>query len=233
MAPQYSADGHWLAVTGNDHLVRLWDARRRVPVRTREMDLLPRDIAMRPDGKVLAVPTEWGPGTGSVEVLSVPSLRRVARIPAPFTRWSNFSRDGRLLVVGDNEGRAQLYDGCTFKPLGRPLVGHAGTITNADFSPDGRMVATGSGDGTVRLWDTATGRPIARPLTGLPNVEVGVRFTHDGTHLVAVYDTGLAYLWDVRPSSWLRRACEIAGRPLTRQEWGDVLPDRPYRPACA
>jgi hypothetical protein len=50
---------------------------------------------------------------------------------------------------------------------------------------------------------------------------------------VAVYDTGLAYLWDVRSSSWLRRACEIAGRPLTRQEWGDVLPGRPYRPACA
>ena len=82
------------------------------------------------------------------------------------------------------------------------------------------------------LWDSATGRPIARPLQGLPNVEVGVRFTPDGTHLVAVYDTGRAYLWDVRPPSWLRRACEVAGRTLTRQEWGDVLPDRQYQPAC-
>ena len=94
-------------------------------------------------------------------------------------------------------------------------------------------MATGSGDGTVRLWDTATGRPIARPLPGLPNVEVGVAFIRGGTHLAAVYDTGQAYPWDVRPASWLRRACEVAGRPLTHAEWNEVLPQRSYEPACA
>jgi hypothetical protein len=52
------------------------------------------------------------------------------------------------------------------------------------------------------------------------------------SRLAAVYDTGQAYLWDIRPSSWLRRACVLAGRPLTRQEWTDVLPGREYHPAC-
>jgi hypothetical protein len=50
--------------------------------------------------------------------------------------------------------------------------------------------------------------------------------------LAAVYDTGQAYIWDVRPSSWLRRACAVAGRSLTRQEWADVLPGRGYEPVC-
>jgi WD40 repeat protein len=193
---------------------------------------LPRDMAMRPDGKVLAVPETWGPGEGSVEILSVPSLRRVAEIPMPWGRWSRFSRDGRLLILGDHEGRAQIYDGYTFKPRGRPLLGHAGFILTADFSPDGARVATSSSDGTTRLWDTATGRPIGAPLPGIPNVQVGAVFTRGGTHLAAVYDNGQGYSWDVRPSSWMRHACTVAGRQLTPTEWNETLPGRKYEPAC-
>jgi WD40 repeat protein len=190
-------------------------------------------MAMRPDGKVLAVPETWGPGEGSVEILSVPSLRRAAEIPMPYGRWSRFSRAGRLLLLGDHEGRAQLYDGHTFEPRGRPLLGHAGFILTADFSPDARLVATSSSDGTVRLWDTASGRPIGGPLPGVPNVQVGTAFIRGGTHLAAVYDNGQAYAWDVRPSSWARHACAVAGRALTQAEWDEALPGRPYQPACA
>jgi WD40 repeat protein len=231
--PQFSADGRWLAVTGQDTVVRLFDARRRTLVRDVHYDQLPRDIALRPDGKVLAVPATWGPGEGYVDILSVPSLRRITRIPMPYGRWSHFSPDGRLLILGDHEGRAQIYDGRTFKPRGRPLLGHAGFILTADFSPNGRTVATSSSDGTIRLWDTASSRPIGNPLPGIPNVQVGVVFTRHGTHLAAVYESGQGYSWDVRPSSWARHACAVAGRPLTRAEWTEALPGRDYEPACA
>jgi hypothetical protein len=40
------------------------------------------------------------------------------------------------------------------------------------------------------------------------------------------------YVWDVRPASWERRACEVAGRRLTRAEWKAALPGRDYAPAC-
>jgi dipeptidyl aminopeptidase/acylaminoacyl peptidase len=174
--PRLSADGRWLAVTGLDHLVHLWDVQRFKEVKTYEEDLLPRDLSLRPDGKVLAVPVEFGTGTGRVDILARPSLKRIAQIPMPSSRWTSFSRDGRLLVVGDDYGRARLFDAHSFRPVGRPLLGHSGSVVMADFSPDGRTVATGSSDGTVRLWDTATGRPIARPLPGLPNDDVGVAF---------------------------------------------------------
>ena len=51
-------------------------------------------------------------------------------------------------------------------------------------------------------------------------------------YLLAIYDAGCAYRWNVRPSSWARHACTVAGRRLTRSEWEDALPERDYDPAC-
>ena len=99
-------------------------------------------------------------------------------------------------------------------------------------SADGRTLATGSTDGTIRLFDIRTQQPLGAPLPGRPNRAVAPQFTPDGAYLFALTDTGRAYRWDVRPSSWARHACAVAGRTLTRSEWNDVLPGRDYAPAC-
>jgi hypothetical protein len=67
-------------------------------------------------------------------------------------------------------------------------------------------------------------------LPGLPDVQVGVAYILGGTHIAAVYDGGQGYAWDVRPSSWARYACAIAGRTLTHAEWQQFLPGRSYAP---
>jgi hypothetical protein len=65
------------------------------------------------------------------------------------------------------------------------------------------------------------------------NVNVAPVFSPDGAYLFAITDIGRGYRWDVRPASWERQACAVAGRTLTRAEWQDVLPGRAYAPACS
>jgi hypothetical protein len=36
----------------------------------------------------------------------------------------------------------------------------------------------------------------------------------------------------VNVNSWIKRACAIANRNLTRNEWESYMGDRPYRKTC-
>ena len=76
----------------------------------------------------------------------------------------------------------------------------------------------------------AARRPAARPAEPDRRPAVHARRRLPVRHLRR---GGRAYRWDVRPSSWARHACAVAGRTLTRSEWQDVLPGRDYAPACA
>jgi hypothetical protein len=57
-------------------------------------------------------------------------------------------------------------------------------------------------------------------------------FDPGGNRLAALYDNGTALVWDVNPENWRKRACAVVGRPLTREEWEELLPRRSYQPAC-
>ena len=116
---------------------------------------------------------------------------------------------------------------------GHPLLGgHSAELDWESISPDGRTLATSGFDGTVHLWDLPTQREVGAPPPGVPGRLTVPQFTPDGRSLLAITDAGRAYLWDVRPSRWMRQACDVAGRTLTRAEWQDALPGRPYAPAC-
>jgi hypothetical protein len=43
---------------------------------------------------------------------------------------------------------------------------------------------------------------------------------------------GAVRLWDVRLGSWRARACKLAGRDLSPEEWATYLGDEPYRATC-
>ena len=76
-----------------------------------------------------------------------------------------------------------------------------------------------------------------RPEPSRPQLSAGDRRTMidlspDGRYLLEMHGNGQGALWDVDPESWLRRACDLAGRTLTPEEWAEFLPGRPYEPAC-
>jgi hypothetical protein len=57
-------------------------------------------------------------------------------------------------------------------------------------------------------------------------------FFPDGRHVVTVFGSGHGIVWDVDPADWVSRACAIAGRSLTRDEWAQFVSGAPYHPSC-
>jgi len=47
-----------------------------------------------------------------------------------------------------------------------------------------------------------------------------------------MYSDRSVYTFDTRVSSWFDYACRTAGRQLSEAEWTELLPNRPYQPAC-
>jgi DNA-binding SARP family transcriptional activator/WD40 repeat protein/energy-coupling factor transporter ATP-binding protein EcfA2 len=184
--------------------------------------------SLSPDGRTLTIATSYG-----IEIIDVATLQHRALLPDTTTVGSvSFTADGRFLVGGSYQGWARLWSTKSWRPASRRLPGHAGPILGQSTSPDGRILATGGADGAIRLFDLRTQQPLGAPLPGVRNRAVVPEFSPDGAFLFAITSTGRAYRWDMRPSSWARRACDIAGRTLTRTEWRTALPDRHYAPAC-
>jgi WD40 repeat protein len=105
-------------------------------------------------------------------------------------------------------------------------------VLHLAISPDSRLLAAGGSDGAIQLFDPESQQPIGSPLPGPPKSMSAPLFTPDGNYLLAITSGGRAYRWDLRPATWARHACDVAGRRLTRAEWNEELPGRPYEPAC-
>ena len=234
-ASGFSADGRLMITGADDGTVREWAMPSGRPIgRPLKLPLV-GDVSLSPDGRTMAVAVPEGTDDPGVQIFDVATHRRLAALSEDESIWdvARFTPDGRFIVAGSTKGWVRLWSTTTWKPATRILAGHAGAVLSESVSPDGRTLATGGADGTVRLWDVSTQRPIGAPLPALPGRGTVAQFTPDGKWLFALTDAGRAFRWDVRPSSWARQACDVAGRPLTRLEWHDALPDRDYDPACA
>ena len=108
---------------------------------------------------------------------------------------------------------------------------HPTVLAALAFDPGGKTLATVTIHGTARLWDVASRRQIGLVLPG-PSAFANVGFDPNGTHLVTLYEDGTGLVWDVDPDHWKQRACSVAGRSLTREDWEELLPERGYQPAC-
>jgi WD40 repeat protein/DNA-binding SARP family transcriptional activator len=236
--PGFSADGRLMATATSDEIqgvVRLWKLPSGQPIGRPLRYPSMGDVSLSPDGRTLAVTGSRADDVGSVEIVDVATRRRRTSLPGAgtVTDLARFTPDGRFIVAGSWKGWARLWSTKTWRPASRMFTGHAGRVEWQSTSPDGRTLATGGPDGTIRLWDLRTQRAVGAPLPGLPNHYLFPQFTPDGNYLFAITDVGRAYRWDVRPSSWERHACTVAGRPLTPTEWKAALPERDYTPACS
>lgn len=239
VAITFSPDGSLLAASNGDNRVYVWDVDGRTLV-TR--DLVAKStvfaLAFSPDGTLLAAAAAregQAGGVARVWRLADRKLLFTANIDDGygFGDAVAFTPDGKLLATGGGTGYVKFWNALTGKPSGRQVLAVAGWVQSIDFDPTGRLMLTAGTDGTTRLFDVKARAPFGTALPGLDNQGVNAVFSPDGTGVVSVYERGPGFVYDLRPGAWETRACSIAGRVLTRDEWEQYVPGRAYRPACS
>jgi WD40 repeat protein/DNA-binding SARP family transcriptional activator len=157
-----------------------------------------------------------------------------------------FSPDGSLLVTVHSDGSLRLLDPDTFQWVGEPSSQWGFNNTEWGFglayAPDGSQFASMEPD-RIGLWDGRTGGhqasiPLgslaasAEQSTGTLGTGSSIAYLPDGSGLLIASADGRTWVVDTRMSTWVERACRIAGRNLTRAEWDEFFPSRPYQVAC-
>jgi WD40 repeat protein len=143
-----------------------------------------------------------------------------------------FAPDGATFATGSADGFVRFWDADSGERVGREIKSSAGDVLSLDYRPDGRVLLTGGSDGTARLIDVETQTEIGVPLPGTDNIPA-YAYYFDQRNIFVMQPDGSGVLWFADPNSWKQRACSIAGRSLTEEEWERFLPGRPYEPACA
>ena len=107
-----------------------------------------------------------------------------------------FSPDGERMATASTDQSAIVWSTEPTQRVTR-LLGHSGSIYEADVAPDGKPMATGGADGTVRIWDAATGRELIALRAHEP-IAIDVRFSPDGARIATAGADDRVKLWDAR-----------------------------------
>jgi WD40 repeat protein len=213
----FTPDGKFIVSAGDDKVIRVWDWRKGVTVRTIRGQSGLGDqgkiyaMALSSDGRWLAASGHFDavcPGqcevirlydfaTGELKALLSGHRDKAVSLA--------FSPDGTKLISGSGDTSAIIWDVETGTPLHR-LQGHPDFIYAVGFTPDGARAVTASYD-TLRLWRVADGvliKEMKRPLMSNEIRAPGVVWvSSDEIRALAISPSGAIASGDAGGKIWL------------------------------
>jgi serine/threonine protein kinase/WD40 repeat protein len=159
-----SADGvafhpnsRWLVFPPEDGGLAIWDIVDKREVRRFPVAFLPWAVCLDGRGERVAVNDA---DHALVKIFDVMTGRELAswnsQVGNAAVAWS---ADGRLLAVGNGDGRTLVWDVDRGR-LASVLQGHSDRVVFCQFAHSGYLLATTSWDHTTRLWDASSGEAL-------------------------------------------------------------------------
>ena len=187
-----------------------------------------------PDGKSLAV-TAGEPdgerGPGELVIWNIAARREVlVKRQKNTIRTAAFTRDGKLLAIGDFEGYTRILDSASGKIVAT-LPKHKILVNCVVFSPGDKLLLSGGFDGAIRLFDMKK-RAVVHSFRVPDERFAKIAVSPDGKYLVAgSWQKGKVYVWDIpqrRLLHTLKADAEcVAFAPDSKSfftgDWGDGL----------
>ncbi len=180
-------------------------------------------LAVSPDGGQIAVRD----GSFAVDIIDLSANASPVTVPlSSFPSAADFTPDGERIVIA--AGTGVVVASTETGEIAETLRDHDGAVSAVEFRSSGELVTAGA-DGAIITWDLGAWSARFHDDTFVGHSEV---LELDERTVTLERADGMTEAVVAEPAVWLDRACQIAGRVLTEQEWAELLGARAYAPAC-
>ncbi len=171
-----NSDESILVSSGDDKVIRLWDAKTKRPIReirgqvSVDLEGAINAMALSPDDRWLAVSVFFPHQHNGAEKrgflrihdFSTGKLVKILEGHSKALQSLKFSHDGTMLAAGESledNPLAIIWDTANWS-VRQSFSGHEDGISDVAFTPDQSRLITSSWDHSLRIWDIASGQNV-------------------------------------------------------------------------